>query len=174
MTQVTPSFKPEQVAIDADGFVQTWNMFGILPDNITPILELTLNETTGPIVEMGSGNGLLSAGLADACREVTAVDKIRPIAIGGYTFKKLDLHSEEFFDLLSPDTVLVARRTLCLFWSLEWTDRLNRTGISTMVIESLRDEKHVFKNATVEHKYLLRNGWEKSERRGDHLILARR
>lgn len=144
---------------DYDGYVKTWNTFGLLPDPVQEFVDFVSTMTkTEKIVELGSGNGLASAALAEKF-DVTAVDLVEPIAQGEFEFKQIDGFTEQFFELLSEDVTLVARRTFCLFFSREWMDRLNRTNVTTIISEALDNERHLFKNAEIESKYLKMNGW---------------
>lgn len=150
-------------AKDFDGFIAHWNTLQMVPPNIAPFADFVYeNLETNQVIELGSGSGALTAVLSRKLPEISflALDKLRPIAAGRFEYKNVDGWSDEFFELLTEEVTLIARRTLCLFWSIEWMKKLTESKIQHILIESLDGDKHFFNSAEVEAAYLRVEGWD--------------
>lgn len=149
---------------DYDGFVRNWNNFGLIPPNYKEFIDFIEARVDGrDIIELGSGNGLVSAALAENYN-VLAVDVHEPIAQGSFVFMKMDGNNEEFFTAInsSDHPAVVGRRSFCLFYhNPEWIKRLTATKAEMLLIQSLDGDKGYFvNNPQVEAIYLERNGWK--------------
>ena len=161
---------------DYDGFISQWNTFHILPPNIQEFADLILDNTEGNITELGSGNGLLAAGLSftNDGRFVQAIDLVQPVALGDYSFLCMDGNSAAFFETIKNETNLVGRRSLCLFFTPEWMDMVEKTAVKTIISQALDSEMgHVLRNAELEAAFLERRGWKTGIKNGHHVIATR-
>lgn len=147
---------------DYDGFISDWVEARVLPDTLSDFIKFVKRNVDAktPIVELGCGNGIVASALGCEGYDVTAVDIRFPPVTEPFNFLKADGNSDEFFSLLVPGVVLIGRRSLCLFHGAEWTERLNASPVSKLVIESLNGEKHRFRTSQIEAEYLKRNGWD--------------
>lgn len=160
---------------DYDGFVSDWLAARIIPPNLKGMVEhVKKNIPAGSeILELGCGNGLLAAILTHEGYKVTAVDERYPITTEpSFPFMLTSVASDEFFELAKNFKYFIGRRTFCLFYSDEWTERLNALPVSMLVIESLNGEKHYFRNSVVESAYLTAHGWDVSYE-GKYLVAQR-
>jgi hypothetical protein len=149
---------------DYDGFVKNWNLFGVMPPGHQEFLDF-IEERAGKhdILELGSGNGLISAGLGLTHR-VLAVDVKSPIAEGAYTFMQIDGASDEFFDAVNSgdNLAIVGRRSFCLFYfKKDWMKKLNESKANMLLIQSLEGDKGYDVNSSdIEGIFLRRQGWK--------------
>lgn len=156
------TFKPTPIFRDYDGNFAAWENFKIVPKAIEPIVFYAGHVSEVRYVNVGSGDGLVGAVLADDGSDVLCIDTRPPAVVGAFKFLNLDPRSDEFFDLLTEGDVIVSRRKMHAFWSIDWTEKLNDSPVKCMVIESLDDDKRLFGNVNTEALYLSRNGWKTS------------
>lgn len=172
---INPKFTPPRFIRDYDGFIREWNEYGILPPDVEQFLGFVRANTkkSDRLVEIGSGNGLVSAALS-ADYTVTAVDLIPPPAQGAQRHLRVSPGSTEFFDFIDANCdVLIARRSQVHFYSPIWMKELLNTNVKKMLVESLRNEKHPIRNQDIEVRYLTKNGWTASPF-GDRFVIAKR
>lgn len=146
---------------DYDGYFSDWIHGRILPDTLQSFVDFvkTHTPTNSPIVEIGCGNGLVAAALAESGYAVTAIDIRYPAITEPFAFMLASAYSEEFYSFLQKGTTLIGRRSLCLFYGDEWIAEVNKTQIALIISEALNGEKHTYRNAHLEGRFLENHGW---------------
>lgn len=147
---------------DYDGYFSDWIYGRILPDTLQSFVDFVkLQVPSGsPIVEIGCGNGLVAAALAEDGYNVTAIDIRYPAITEPFAFMLASAYSEEFYSFLQKGTTLIGRRALCLFYSDDWIQEINKTQIAMIISEALDGERHTYRNANMEARFLSAHGWE--------------
>jgi len=150
---------------DYDGSIARWNNGRVVPAPIQEymgFLEPRLAKTVGPIVDIGCGKSILVAALAERLpdREFFAVDQgVRSVADGRYSFVGLDASSDQLSEFLTNWGIgtIISRRSLCLFLSEEWLERI--AGVEHLFSEALVNEDQRFTNSYAEATFLRNHGW---------------
>lgn len=160
---------------DYNGHIADWNEWGLVPvrhQEFVDFIEERLDDRD--VIELGSGNGIISAALARKHR-VLAVDRRYPDVQGKFLFMMMDCHGDDFFKAINSadHPAIVGRRSFCIFYSPEWTQRLTDSKAEILLIQSLEGDKGYMVNTSEkECMYLERFGW-KTERTGDFVCATR-